>query len=412
MVKKSAFLICYGGSHARIITNMCRELLSRGYIVNCLALNSGRALLDSFKASFETSHFPGMDSEDFNVFGVSELIDRINRLSDEQVFDINEIENAYRVANAIHPMREHAVSPEETTSYIGVSMLGLIKDMGYEKACKAYLEKGRQAFLPIEFARSTLEFFKPTIIFVTNAPRMERAFCISAKKMSLLTVGICDFFGNSEIAPLEASKICVINEFTRKKLIQKGYSPNRIYVTGQPGMDDTAQIKTKKQGPGKIFSKSFNYRLLLAAQPGKKGFETTLGIIDELGSIEEQFSNLKVRITMHPSSSGVERKKIKREAEKYGFMICSGTSRKQFFWADTVVSGFSTTLLEAAHAGLRPISVQNTLDPHEVDPDIISICNSGKLLEELDRPFVPCKKNLPYSGSASQRVADMAEKWM
>jgi hypothetical protein len=242
---------------------------------------------------------------------------------------------------------------------------------------------------------------------------MERAFCIQARQNGILSLAVCDFFGNSELKPIEAENICVINEFTREQLIKKGYFNHKIHVTGQPGMDGPAKAAREGSlrgfGSLKNFSQAHNYRIILASQPGKEGMKITKVIIEELGRIQLDCSKLKVRVTLHPSHTPKDEERIRRWSFKYGFMVCKGSSQNYFSWGDALVSGFSTALLEAAHAGLKSISV-DCGQTRCMDNNIIQVCAPHELLHEFNCPAPVKSLNLPFCGSAAQKTADVIEK--
>lgn len=143
---------------------------------------------------------------------------------------------------------------EETTAYLGLSFADLVAELGPAQAEANYLEKGRQAFLPVATLTRILKKIRPDLVVATNSPRAERAAIVAAGQLGIASVCVVDLFAIDEVLWIGdagyADRVCVLNESVRQFLIASGRRAEQVVVTGNPGFDvlnDAAAIAQGQQ---------------------------------------------------------------------------------------------------------------------------------------------------------------------
>lgn len=131
---------------------------------------------------------------------------------------------------------------EESIAYMGLSYLDLVDELGEEDAKKLFSQEGRKVFFPKKTFTDILKKLTPDLLIATNSPRSERAAIESARSLGIPSICLVDLFTESDLRgflsePGYASKVCVLNEFTKKKLIEAGRPSDEIIITGNPAFD-------------------------------------------------------------------------------------------------------------------------------------------------------------------------------
>ena len=141
---------------------------------------------------------------------------------------------------------------EETTAYLGLSFADLVAELGLTQAEANYLERGRQAFLPVATLTRILKKIRPDVVVATNSPRAERAAIMAAGQLGIPSVCVVDLFAIDEVkwigAADYADRICVLNESVRQFLIASGRRAGQVVVTGNPGFDALNDAAVVAQG--------------------------------------------------------------------------------------------------------------------------------------------------------------------
>lgn len=143
---------------------------------------------------------------------------------------------------------------EETAAYLGLSFADLVADLGLAQAESRFLDKGRQAFLPVATLTRILKKIKPDLLVATNSPRAERAAILAAGQLGIPSVCVVDLFAIDEVQWIGdacyADRVCVLNDSVRQFLIASGRRLEQVVVTGNPGFDalnDAAAIAKGQQ---------------------------------------------------------------------------------------------------------------------------------------------------------------------
>lgn len=143
---------------------------------------------------------------------------------------------------------------EETTAYLGLSFANLVAEVGLAQAEENYLQKGRQAFLPVAILTRILKKIRPDVVVATNSPRAERAAIVAAGQLGIPSVCVVDLFAIDEVQWIGdahyADRVCVLNDSVRQFLIASGRRAEQVVVTGNPGFDalnDAAAIAQGRQ---------------------------------------------------------------------------------------------------------------------------------------------------------------------
>ena len=141
---------------------------------------------------------------------------------------------------------------EETTAYLGLSFADLVAELGLAQAEANYLEKGRQAFLPVATLTRILKKIRPDVVVATNSPRAERATIVAAGQLGIASVCVVDLFAIDEVRWIGkagyADRVCVLNESVKQFLIASGRCAGQVVVTGNPGFDALSDAAMLAQG--------------------------------------------------------------------------------------------------------------------------------------------------------------------
>lgn len=211
--------ICYGAAHVNIVLPVARELRSRGHHVSILAL---------------TTAYRSAKEHGFEIFRYRDFIDD----SDASALELG---RELFAATPAHP----SIDPEESVAYLGINMTELIEGRGREEANAAFKQKGRQAFLPVQFMTRILQRLQPDALLVTNSPRSERAATIAARKLGIPVTVVLNL-PPDELkmewlsAPDYGDRLCAPSEQARQTLIEAGRTPEQVVTTGNPAFDELA----------------------------------------------------------------------------------------------------------------------------------------------------------------------------
>lgn len=220
MAAKKALLVAYGGGHITMIVPVARELAAQGVEVTILALTTAR---------------PAALASGFPVLGFADVLDPER--------DEAALVWGRKLAGELD--RSSVVAAEETVAYLGLSYADLVERLGPEAAQSAYQRLGRQCFLPVTVLERFLDRLQPDVVVATTAPRAERAALMAAGRQGIPSVCISGLFAIQEAPGLVAAdfitRICVLADGVRDRLVQAGRPEADLVVTGNPAFDVLAE---------------------------------------------------------------------------------------------------------------------------------------------------------------------------
>lgn len=331
MVKK-VLMVCYGGGHVKIIENIYYELKKEENLeIVIFALTAAQKYLDKVKIPYTTL-------EDYQKVFKDEEAEKIGiQIIQELDLDFKE---------------------RESILYYGYSFKQLIEKYGREKAILGYKKFGRRVFLPIDFMTKVLKLEKPDLVLTTNAPRMEKAALICAKKMRIKTISVEDLFGRrhkNEVDFYYKDKIyneiygdiiCVFSNITKKNLEKRVKS--EIIVTGNPNFDTIFKIKKEKIN---YYDKSICY---LSQQT-----ENNLSIVKILLKLLDEQIIKQVILKLHPNE---KRDNYLNVIENYkGKVIIAEELYEAIISSSLILTEYSTAGIEAILLGKNVISRENEI---------------------------------------------------
>jgi hypothetical protein len=305
------------------------------------------------------------------------------------------------------------VSLEETIAYLGLNFLELVIKNGESEAFNLYEKFGRQAFLPVEVMKSTLNHYLPDLLIATNSPRTERASIIAAGELHIPSVCIVDLFALQEVQwigqPGYADRICVLNEAVRQMFIDYGREPHEVVVTGNPAFDRLIKHETKVAGLKLKQDKKWNdgkINLLWASQPEptKHPFNDKVGdptlprrIERELRGFVAKNKDFRLIVRYHPSETEEfvpqERVEFSPLSENLPYLL---------YAVDVVLVLSSTVGLEAHLARKTVISVDCSVFTADAPFSKLGISRGIEYLHELSDALLM----LEYDIRNNQEVSD------
>ncbi len=252
----TAFCVCYGGGHVKMIAPVLLKLIELGWDVKVLGLTTAYSYLYSLG---------------IKALGFKDFIDPIK---DQYALEIGKI----LAKGVIHS----SVSLEESIAYLGISYAELEKQVGKEEAKKSYEKSGRQAFFPISFMQRICSQLVPDVIVSTNSPRSEKAVVYAAKKLGIPAVVLIDLFLLKNHLLWFSDKnfgdrICVISDYTRDELIRCGRDKEQIIVTGNPSFD----ILVKGEKKASLFSHLKSKKKILWAPTPEPAYFPAYGVYSD-----------------------------------------------------------------------------------------------------------------------------------
>ncbi len=335
-------LVAYGGGHVAMLAPIAQTLTAQGRPFIFLALTTAKSVLDRL----------GIPSIGFR--DLPEATD-----SDAQRWGI-ELAGDLPVGGA--------VSSKETIAYLGASFRDLVYEHGELDARRRYSETKRQAFLPVATMRRFIERISPDLVVATNSPRAERAAILAAGQLGIPSVCVVDLFAIQEVQwigqPGYATRVCVLNDSVRDRLLAHGRDAHEIAVTGNPAFDQLRAPENIQAGAQLRRERGWDdgKKIILWAsqiEPLKHPFVDLLGdptlpcrVEEYLREIVTADENLRLVVRYHPSERNVFNR-----ANRVDFSPLSEPIATLLHAVDVVVVTASTVGLEAALSGRPVISV-------------------------------------------------------
>jgi len=205
----------YGGGHIKAILPVIEKLRAdKDYDCQVLALNSATN-------ECRARHIPYKTLRDFVHLYPPDMMVKGRELAAE--------------------LTHSTLSPEESAAYLGIGFYGLCQELGEDADSEAYRTSGRQAFCPTHAMEMLLSDIKSDIVITTNAPRFEKALQQAARNLGIASLCLVDFYPGAELewlaTPNYGTRVCVIDEFVKNQLVEKGRDVSDIVVTGNPAFD-------------------------------------------------------------------------------------------------------------------------------------------------------------------------------
>ena len=216
-MNRKILFVTYGGGHSSMVLPVIKQLRLLAPETDCVLL----ALTTAYAAAKKAGEQP---------LGYKDLLHLVDA------------EQALRWGESLLAGNSSPdVSRKETIAYLGINYLDLIAQHGAEGAAYCYADKGRYGFTPMHFMRRLIQSVEPDVVVATNSPRSEAAALVVAKEMEIPGVGMVDLFGLDSDTyvkrQIKPDWTCVIADSVRDRLIQRGFAPDGIRVTGNPAFD-------------------------------------------------------------------------------------------------------------------------------------------------------------------------------
>lgn len=303
------------------------------------------------------------------------------------------------------------VHPGETAAYLGLSYRDLVRQYGDDGASEVFADRGRQAFLPMTVMREALRDIQPDLLLATSSPRGERASVLAAKEMNLRSAVMVDLLPQSEMEWLGVagygSRVCVLSEGVRQRLLGVGRQEDVVVVTGNPAFDGLFSVD--KQAHRAKWREKFGFKdgdrvILFASQPDP---ERRLG--SEVGtelSLRGRELGFHVVVRPHPNedfdgSLLPEGTPVSGRDDELVEALCG---------CDGCVVISSTVGLQATILGV-PMVVYDT--PVNANPAPYSRMGIGTTVLTVDEVFGALKNGVAgaefESGPATERVVSVVE---
>ena len=237
------------------------------------------------------------------------------------------------------------------------------------QARREYGAKGRHAFLPSGFFERVLRGIGPDLLIATSAPRSERASQMAAKRCGIPSVCVVDLFAGAEIEWLKepgfGTRVCVLSDGVRKRLIDHGRDPKDIVVTGNPAFDKLFDEKVKRQAFARRSALGWDEKFVIAwasqvehsVHPftGRRGRPETPSLIErELIGIVRANKRLALWIRRHPS----EIRPLPQESERIRVSDTDEEVELMLHGSDAIATISSTVGLQGAVIGKPIISME------------------------------------------------------
>jgi len=344
--------VAYGGGHIAMVLPVLRALRER------------RPDLDIILLALTTAARVARDAGE-NPLGYADLLALLS--PEEQT-------EALELGRALQPSNTHPDIPDaETVAYLGINAWDLQQQLGPEAAQTRLRDKGRQGFYPLTLFRRVLARFQPDLVLTTNSPRSEQAAVDTAAESGIASLAMLDLFGLPGDAfaarARHPSRVCVLSQAVRDNLIQAGWPPECIAVTGNPAFDAINAPQTRAVGLAWRASLGAPPRrlVLLALQPEPAAHPASPGrqgdpqlperVLQACIDSVRQHPDWMLIVRPHPSQSlpalaDDPQLRLSTSAEPLHPLLHA---------VDAVITGTSTVALEAHLAGRRVLQLLDSI---------------------------------------------------
>lgn len=381
---KKVLFVTYGGGHVNIVKELYKKMnIQHKFDIQILALTIAAKTL-------QQEQIPCKQISDYMFLFEKEK---------------SEIKNFGELLAKEEFNPESGIEYEDNKAYLGLNFWDLINEYGgFIEAMSVYKKKGRQFFNPIKTVERILQYELPDIVVVTCGVRMEKAAAISAKKLNIPVLRICDlpegdgFFCDSYVAVMNQYGKEYIKNHTKIK-------EENIYVTGQPIFEanQILDLVKKKDLEEYLKRKNYDHIILLLLQSGMEMDELIL----KYKNIAEKHQQDLFLIKLHPGQS---ESTLPIKTNKNIQIIGDIEVKYPICISDVVITYNSTAGLEAALMDKELIVVNTTKIPYITDFSEYGIAVKVNDLDKLeDMIYKICLKDNPVIGKIRQtrRTYDM-----
>lgn len=290
--------------------------------------------------------------------------------------------------------------------------------------------------------RETDLFFSGTSY---NDQEFEKQFISAARTLQIPSLVLLDYWSNYSIRFSDndgnriyiPDKIAIMDEFTRNEMIQEGFNPEQLIITGQPAFDDlillrdSFSVEQKKEIRKTLGNLKDDLVVVFASEPLFRGTPTKpanpgytrIGVLHSLVTALDRIQEVTRRkivlvIRPHPRENSHEFLDI--HGEKIQIILSSTGRSRDVIQAADLVCGMTTVLLmEACYLGCIVASLQPGLSQPDILPsnrlgysvpiyheeDIIPVLQT-LLLDEKMRNSIrnKCRSLIPETQSADRVV--------
>ncbi len=223
-----------------------------------------------------------------------------------------------------------------------------------------------------------------------NGVDLEKRFLSAARKQGIPSIAVLDFWSNYRVRFADdqgrlaylPDRIAVMDDHARREMVEEGFDPQRIKVTGQPAFDDLVSIRLRGAGEARA---NIRRRLgiseeaclvLFASQPLKQLFgqdhtnplypgytqrtvlRSTVAALDRISQRRSQPITLLIR--PHPREQSEDFSSLGRDHVR--IVVDGSSDRHDSVMASDLVIGMTTMLLvEACLLGCIVVSLQPEL---------------------------------------------------
>ncbi len=395
---KKIVLVTYGGGHVNMLLPVIRQLSVEPNIELCiLALTTAGSVLER---------------EGIDYLGFRDL------LSDS---DNEAVKMGIRL---VGPAVECSpVGYDESVAYMGLSYLDMEKRLGKRTANELFQKNGRQSFYQLTIMEKFLIHQKPDLVIATNSPRCEKAALDAAGNLNIASICLVDLFALQESQWISentyASKVCVLSEYVKKILVEKGRRAKDVVVTGNPAFDPLSTLDENmlRQKARKAWGCSDNERIILWAssvEPAIHPFTNRKGditlparVLDELVKVTNSSSQYRLVIRPHPSEQ------VPNLAGSNNVFISTQEQSIEEVLAavDVVVIFASTVGIQAAYLKKPLVNIRLSVFADDAPYDEMGLSVPVYKLEELGgvigslfKPKNSISSLLPPIGQATQKI--------
>ncbi len=286
-----------------------------------------------------------------------------------------------------------------------------------------------------------------------NPVDYEKQFIAAARQLSIPSLAVLDFWLNYTWRFSDAEgnliylpdKIAIMDELARLEMIQEGFDPARLVITGQPAFDDLAHWRERfspqiRQDVRReigihpdekfiLFPSQPQSSLYGEAKENHLGFDEWVvldALIHALEKIERQYEpHIHLVIRPHPREDPQSFLHLQSEIIPITVSTAGG-ARNQVMSADMVVGMNTELLVEACYLGCITLSLQPGLRHadrlptnrvgvsravyrhREIKPAIEDV-----LLNEKTRQHMRAKlKTFKLEGNATQNVVELIQRML
>ncbi len=288
-----------------------------------------------------------------------------------------------------------------------------------------------------------------------NPANLERLFIRAACDLRVPSVAVLDFWANyrRRFSDQQGSmaylpdRIAVMDERARDEMVDEGFEPDRLVITGQPALDglrdyrrhftEERRLKVRealgvKQGEllvlfaSQPLSEMYGADTTTAGHPGYTEQPIATALLSALEAVARDSAKpLVLAIRPHPRESAENWRSFSGNGVRT-LVATEGESRELALAADLVTGMTTVLLVDAAYLGCPTVSIQlgtrvpdplptNRLGLSEAayqDSDLLPMLSSLLLNEEARRPDRTRMAMLNCHDGATRRVASLTCEMM